>query len=196
MAPIGPLEAGDLRWYLEQYAIWPSHYFLSRARQVEEKLVQWGQLLHGAALPLAHSANVMNAWARVGDQAGRRFSVQVDASLEAGALEAGAPQAEAAKAREAATLLLGLPWELLHNGSSYLFQGAKPTRVRRRLPGTEGFGVAVVAPPIRILLITARPDDEACGYIDHRSSALPLVEATEALPEVVWLFWTAPIVNL
>jgi hypothetical protein len=133
VAPTGPIEAGELRWYLEQYAIWPSPYFKSRARQVEEKLVQWGQQLHGAALPLAHTANVMNAWARVGDQAGRRFSVQVDATLEA-----GAPDAEAAKAREAATLLLGLPWELLHNGNSYLFQGAKPTRVRRRLPGRGG----------------------------------------------------------
>jgi tetratricopeptide (TPR) repeat protein len=197
VAPIGPLEAGELRWYLEQYAIWPSPYFKSRARQVEEKLVQWGQLLQGAALPLAHSANVMNAWARVGDQAWRRFSVQVDAALEAGVLdagtaEAGVPDAELAKAQEAATLLLGLPWELLHDGSSYLFQGAKPTRVRRRLPGTEGFGVAVVAPPIRILLITARPDDEACGYIDHRSSALPLVEATEALPGLVKLHLLSP----
>ena len=133
VAPTGPIEAGELRWYLEQYAIWPSPYFKSRARQVEEKLVQWGQQLHGAALPLAHTANVMNAWARVGDQAGRRFSVQVDASLEA-----GAPEVEAATTREAATLLLGLPWELLHNGSSYLFQGAKPTRVRRRLPGRGG----------------------------------------------------------
>jgi tetratricopeptide (TPR) repeat protein len=192
VAPTGPLEAGDLRWYLEQYAIWPSPFFKSRAQQVEEKLVQWGQQLHAVALPLAHTANVMNAWARVGDQAGRRFSVQVDASLEAGALEAGAQEAEAAISREAATLLLGLPWELLHNGSSYLFQGAKPTRVRRRLPGTEGFGVAVVAPPIRILLITARPDDDACGYIDHRSSALPLVEAMEALPGLVKLHLLSP----
>jgi len=187
VAPTGPLEAGDLRWYLEHYAIWPSPYFKSRAQQVEEKLVEWGQQLHSAALPLAHTANVMNAWARVGDQAGRRFSVQVDASLEA-----GAPEAEAATTREAATLLLGLPWELLHDGSSYLFQGAKPTRVRRRLPGTEGFGVAVVAPPIRILLITARPDDDACGYIDHRSSALPLVEAMEALPGLVKLHLLSP----
>jgi hypothetical protein len=197
VAPIGPLEAGDLRWYLEQYAIWPSPYFKSRAQQVEEKLVQWGQQLYAVALPLVHTANVMNAWARVGDQAGRRFSVQVDASLEAGALEAGtaeagAQEAEAATTREAATLLLGLPWELLHDGNSYLFQGGKPTRVRRRLPGTEGFGVAVVAPPIRILLITARPDDDACGYIDHRSSALPLVEATEALPGLVKLHLLSP----
>jgi hypothetical protein len=133
VAPTGPLEAGELRWYLDQYAIWPSPFFKSRAQQMEEKLVQWGQQLYAAALPLAHTANVMNSWARVGDQAGRRFSVQVDASLEA-----GAPDAEAAKAREAATLLLCLPWELLHDGNSYLFQGAKPTRVRRRLPGRGG----------------------------------------------------------
>ena len=37
----------------------------------------------------------------------------------------------------------------------------------------------VVATPIRILLVTARPEDDACGYIDHRASALPLVEAME-----------------
>ena len=30
-------------------------------------------------------------------------------------------------AREAATALLALPWELLHDGKSFLFQGAKPT---------------------------------------------------------------------
>ncbi len=52
--------------------------------------------------------------------------------------------------------------------------------------------MAVVAPPIRILLITARPDDDACGYIDHRSSALPLVEATEALPGLVKLHLLSP----
>ena len=40
-------------------------------------------------------------------------------------------------------------------------------------------------PPIRILLVTARPEDEACGYIDHRASALPLVEAMEKLGGLV-----------
>ena len=33
IAPIGPIEAGELRWYLEHYAVWPSHYFRTvRAR--------------------------------------------------------------------------------------------------------------------------------------------------------------------
>lgn len=187
VAPIGPIEAGELRWYLEKYAVWPSHYFCDRARKVEESLIKWGQLLHDAALPMEHRENVMRAWERIGDRAGRRFSVHVDA-----ALEAGAPEADVKAAREAATLLLGLPWELLHDGSRYLFQGAKPTRVRRRLPGTEVLGVPVVATPIRILLVTARPEDDACGYIDHRASALPLVDAMEALPGLVKLHVLGP----
>jgi hypothetical protein len=187
IAPIGPIEAGELRWYLEQYAVWPSHYFRDRARKVEDNLVKWGQLLHAAAMPAAHREQVMQAWAKIGDHADRRFSVHVDT-----ALEAGAPEAEVKTAKEAATLLLGLPWELLHDGTSYLFQGAKPTRVIRRLPSTESFEVPVVATPIRILLVTARPEDDSCGFIDHRASALPLVEAMEALPGLVKLHVLSP----
>ena len=52
--------------------------------------------------------------------------------------------------------------------------------------------VPVVAPPIRILLVSARPEDEACGYIDHRASALPLVEAMESLPGLVRLHVLSP----
>jgi len=47
--------------------------------------------------------------------------------------------------------------------------------------------VQVVATPIRILLVTARPEDDACGYIDHRASALPLVGAMEELGGLVRL---------
>jgi tetratricopeptide (TPR) repeat protein len=180
IAPIGPIEAEELRWYLEKYAIWPSHYFRDRARKVEENLAKWGKLLHEAAMPVAHTANVIQAWEKIDSHAGRRFSVHVDWEIES-----GAPESEAAAAREVATLLLGLPWELLHDRDGYLFQGAKPTRVRRRLPNTRVLDVPVVATPIRILLVTARPEDEACGYIDHRVSALPLVEAMESLPGLV-----------
>ncbi len=186
-APLGPIEAEELRWYLEKYAIWPSPYFRDRARNVEEDLEKWGRLLHDVAMPAAHRENVMKAWEKAGNQAGRRFSVYVDV-----APEDGAPEADVKAAQEAATLLLGLPWELLHNGKGYLFQGAKPTRVRRRLPATEVLDVPVVATPIRILLVTARPEDEACGYIDHRASALPLVEAMEALPGLVKIHVLSP----
>ncbi|MBL8541860.1 MAG: tetratricopeptide repeat protein [Betaproteobacteria bacterium] len=189
VAPIGPIETAELRWYLEKYAVWPSGVAViqDRARHVEQNLVQWGRLLHDAAMPVAHTANVMNVWAKIDAHAGRRFSIHVDAGFEAGALDA-----DQKAAREAGTVLLGLPWELLHDGDSYLFQGAKPTRVRRCLPNMRDLGVPVVAPPIRILLVTARPEDDACGYIDHRASALPLVEAMEDLPGLVRLTILSP----
>ena len=187
VAPIGPIEAEELRWYLEKYAVWPSQYFRDRARKVEENLVKWGQLLYDAAMPSAHTTNVMKAWTKIDEHAGRRFSVHIDASLEA-----GAPEPEVATAREAATRLLGLPWELLHDGESFLFQGARPTRVRRRLPNTRVLDVPVVATPIRILLVTARPEDDACSYIDHRISALPLVEAMEELGGLVRIHVLSP----
>src|SRR5262249_51345325 len=62
VAPLGPIEAEELRWYLEKYAIWPSEYFRDRARRVEENLIKWGRALHEAAMPVAHTVNVMNVW--------------------------------------------------------------------------------------------------------------------------------------
>lgn len=196
VAPTGPIEAAELAWYLEQYAIWPSGIAVirERARRVEHNLVTWGCQIHEQALPAAHTANVMQAWvrstsrttsttaSRTTGEVRRRFSVMVDATQIA-----GATADETNTAQEAATELLRLPWELLHDGQAFLFQGARPVRVRRRLPNTQVLDVPVVAPPIRILLVSARPEDDACGYIDHRASALPLVAAMEALPGLVAL---------
>jgi len=182
IAPLGPIEAEELRWYLERWPVWPNPLVADRAKQVEANLIAWGQALHGAALPLQLTANVLQAWAGVAAGASRRFSVSVDDSLLLGSSEA-----ENATAQEAATALLALPWELLHNGDGFLFQGGRPSRVRRRLPNKRTRPVPVVAPPIRVLLISARPEDESCGYLDHRASALPLVAATEELGEVLRL---------
>lgn len=181
-APLGPIEAGELKWYLEQFAIWPGEVFKNRAREVEENLERWGQLLYQTAMPGEHVTNVLEAWAAANKQAQRRFSVYVETTTVAGAV-----QQEVTDVKTAATQLLGLPWELLHNGREYLFQAKQPVRVRRRLPNTQDCDVAAVNPPIRILLITARPEDDACGYIDHRVSAEPLVTAMEALGSLVEL---------
>jgi tetratricopeptide (TPR) repeat protein len=181
-APLGPIEVEELRWYLETYAVWPSRFDDARVQRIEANLVTWGRLLHDAALPADKAASVLQAWAQVGDGAARRFSVHVEPELDD-----GAPEADVFAAREAATLLLGLPWELLHDGRGFLFQGGRPVRVRRRLPNTHAVEPPVLATPIRILLVSPRPEDEACGYIDHRASSLPLVRAMEELGEVVHL---------
>ena len=182
IAPLGPIEAEELGWYLERWPVWPNPLVADRAKQVEANLIAWGQALHGVALPLQPTTNVLHAWAGVEAGASRRFSVSVDDSPLHGSSEA-----EKNAAKEAATSLLALPWELLHNGEGFLFQGGRPSLVRRRLPNKRDRAVPVVAPPIRVLLITARPEDDACGYLDHRASALPLVAATEELGEVLRL---------
>jgi len=182
IAPIGPIESDEIRWYLEKYPQWPGDHFQARAKKVEQDLIEWGKQLYEAAMPLAKTSNVLQAWAQIASHANRRFSVYLDTTPDD-----DLDSAEAETAREVATLLLGLPWELLHDGDSFLFQGAKSTRVRRRLPNTKVLDVPVVAPPIRILLISARPEDASCGYINHRASALPVVDAMEQLGGLVEL---------
>jgi hypothetical protein len=170
--PIGPDRGEELRWYLEKFAVWPSDSFRDRARKVEENLVRWGQLLYEAGCPPRAQSNVLQAWAQNAGHAGRRFSVEVDASLEDGA----------ANARPSSS---GLPWELLHDGDAFLFQGRRP--VSRPPPDRRAcvrWTCRSSTQPIRILLVTARPEDDTCGYIDHRASALPLVSAMEAAWEL------------
>lgn len=201
-APLGPIEADDLRWYLEKYAIWPGSVFANRKQGIEQKLPHWGGLLYeqamqqpvmqqalmqqqmmqqAAAAPLASHATreVLAAWHAVPQAAvvNRRFSVLVDATPDFGA---SAEQVQ--QAREAAGAWLALPWELLHDGTRFLFQGAHATRVRRRLPGDKAHDALRFDLPIRILVISPRPEDDACSYIDHRLSARPLVAAAQALP--------------
>ena len=38
IAPLGPIETAEMKWYLEQYAIWPSHYFRDHVRLKGTKL--------------------------------------------------------------------------------------------------------------------------------------------------------------
>lgn len=179
-APLGPLELEEIRWYIERYYQWPTGVFKQRATQTEEALPRWGQELYRAATIADSAREPLEEWKRTrGD---RRFSVQVD-----GEPPEGTPDDEAAKVREAANDLLSLPWEILHDGDGYLSQGANGVRVRRRLPNRKRTETLHADLPIRVLLISPRPevdeDGYAVGYIDHRISAKALVQAVEELGE-------------
>ena len=189
-APLGPIEADDLRWYLDSYYLWPVGVFRDRAAGIEARLPQWGQaLLTG----VRGDGKAFEAWERAGrDGTVRRFSVLVDDSPPVDIGPEGQTAAEAqAAAREAATELLALPWELLHDGRTWLFQGKNAVRVRRRLPNRVDLDDHRSGLPIRILLISPRPErtrgGDPVGYIDHRVSARPLVEAVENLGELARL---------
>src|SRR5262249_15346424 len=153
--------SGELAWYLERYINWPSGVFQERARQVVEALPRWGRSLMPPEFErLFEMASNSGA--------DRRFTIEVDKAL------ANATPERQKEADEAATLLLSLPWELIHDGTRFLFQGKHGVRVRRTLPNRELQEAVATEPPIRVLLVSPRPED--AGYIDHRVSARPLVE--------------------
>ena len=187
IAPLGVIETEDLRWYLEEYFVWPIGVFKERAERIESQLPQWGQALYQAALAPQIAQEAVAAWQHAGTDGERRFSVFVDRELPDGASDE-----EQAAAREAATEMLSLPWELLHDGDGFLFHGKHPVRVRRRLPNRHPQPVRPTGLPIRILMVSPRPEDANTGYIDHRISARPLVEAIETLGELAKLSLLTP----
>ncbi len=186
-APLGPIETAELRWYLEQYHLWPVGIFQERAKRVEEQLSEWGKSLYKSVCAAESADEPLNAWKNAAPTAERRFSVEVDSQPPE-----GADKARIAATAEAATLLLSLPWELLHDGRTFLFQGKNPVRVRRRFPFRHERPPTTSTLPIRVLLVSPRPENPHTGYIDHRISALPLVEAIERLGELVELTLLTP----
>jgi len=191
-APLGPIEEEELRWYLEAFPRWPAGVFLERARGIEARLPEWGRRLF-AALALAEAREALDAWLKAAGDGGRRFTVEVDPRiLPRGGEEKEEEEARRRGAAEAATVLLGLPWELLRDEQGYLFQGRRPARVRRRLPNQRRREPLLTAAPLRVLLVSPRPDDERASYLDHRASALPLVEALGELGDLARLTLLEP----
>ena len=186
IAPIGQIEQDELRWYLEQYLHWPVGLFRERAERLEAQLPQWGEALY-TALDNEACRTVLNAWSQLRSGTERRFSVRVDTRLLASASDE-----TKAMVNTAASRLQALPWELLRDENAYLCATANPVHIRRRLPNRKAYDASLLQLPVRILLVSARPEQEGVGYIDHRASALPLVEAVEALGDLVQLTVLTP----
>jgi len=179
-APIGPVEQEEIRWYIERYFRWPTGVFKERAGKTEQDLPKWGQAIYNAALGGDSAREPLAAW-RV-KTGSRRFSVHVDPDPPE-----GTDEADSALFREAASDLLALPWEIMHDGSGYLSQGANGVRVRRRLPNRKQIPITKTRLPIRVLLASPRPEIDKDGnpvaYLDHRISARALVQASDTLGE-------------
>ena len=179
-APLGPVELGEIRWYIESYYRWPTGVFKERAEKTETALPEWGQALYAAALGGESTREPVDEWRH--KTGSRRFSVQVDSEPQEGTSED-----ETALIREAASDLLSLPWEIMHDGTSYLSRGGNGVRVRRRQPNRKATTTLEADLPIRVLLLSPRPevtaDGREVGYLDHRTSARALIEAVENLGE-------------
>jgi len=137
-------------------------------------LPKWGQLLYNAALNHESARELAKTWRRADGQ--RRFSVLInDETLDE----------DKTATLQAANALWALPWELLHDDVGYLAEGKQGGRVRRRLPNYQTVAAFNLDLPIKVLLISPRPTDT--GYIDHRITAKPLVQALQILGDLVEL---------
>lgn len=187
-APLGKIEAGDLRFYLERYFLTPYGPFAERARSVETRLPEWGQDLWDALATRepGHDAPVQ-AWKNLAAQTDRRFTIEAPPAAKLSRKATDVEKAAHRAGQEATTELLALPWELLHDGHGYLFHDGIGVRVRRSLPGGESpvdLPEAARRAPLRVLAVCARPEDDHTSYIDHRVSIQPLTEALNALGEL------------
>ena len=153
--PLTDKNLSELRWYLESYWQWPSDIDDGRAREVEGNLPKWGKsLLHAV---IQKSPDAMRLFGRFSEAQGERMLT----------IDTTEPR------------ILRLPWELLRDEGGYLF--SEKISVRRRMHKVKPHDIQPFDLPVRILMVTCRPD--GAGFIDPRSIATPLLDALDSLPE-------------
>src|SRR6266446_4107042 len=136
--PLTSQERENLRWYLEEYPEWPYEQFLERARQIERSLPELGKRLYRAVFGSAEAMSVVQAW--------RLYLLPAEGQRQISIISE-VPRA------------LSLPWELLHDEQGFLVLRTRhPVALIRRLPQRELAAFPTpFEPPLRILLVTARP---------------------------------------
>jgi len=175
ISPLGPDDADELRWYIEDYCRWPWGVFRNRAQSIEAKIQRWGRKLYDAIAASTRNARAIAEFIRDKASDGSRIDKRITICVDHRDTEN----------KDAAALLFGLPWELLHDEDSYLFDGAVKARVRRTLPSETVREQVEPRQRVRVLLVRARPEDDQAKFIDPRSSALPLVETLHELGDQV-----------
>jgi CHAT domain-containing protein len=145
-------ERSRLRWYLEEYLEWPYEVFEQRAKQVEALLPELGKRLYEAVFGDPPARDIIQQWWQ---QQAQQRQITIISDIAS---------------------VLSLPWELLYDERGFLtLRSPHPVAIVRRLQQRELLPQpAPFQPPLRILLVTARPDD--AGFIDPRSSARELLE--------------------
>src|SRR5258708_7161770 len=134
--PLTQQEHDDLRWYLEEYWKWPYEGFAQRAKGVEELLPKVGKRLYESVFGSVQADRIVHKW--LSTQGEHQISVMSEI-----------PQ------------VLSLPWELLHSEQGYMvMRNLEPVSIIRRLPQSESTSTSASTsfePPLRVLLVTARP---------------------------------------
>jgi predicted ATPase len=153
-APLEEGEQEDLRWYLEEYWKWPYEQFRERAEAVEAHLPELGRRMYQAVFGSAGAQQIVQPW-RLQPATPRQLNIVC-----------------------AMPHVLSLPWELLHDEQGFLaLRSRHPVSIVRRLSQLKELPALLTPfePPLRILLVTARPVE--AGFVDPRGIARELLEA-------------------
>ena len=153
--PLDDKALGSIRWYLEEYPDWPYDVYRSRAHEIEADLEVWGRALFKATFGETEPARIYEKFL---NQPARQRRLIV---------EAQSPQVQR------------LPWELLAESSGPLFSRRVPISIYRRVHLEHVPEVHTFELPLRVLLITSRP--EGAGFIDPRSVARGMLDALTPL---------------
>ncbi|WP_437657146.1 CHAT domain-containing protein [Sorangium sp. So ce1182] len=160
--PLSEEERKDLDWYLEEFWKWPFEGFAARGARIERTLPEIGRRLFRSAFGSADARGVFLQWHREPLEEGQRRQISLRTELPAA---------------------LRLPWELLHDEQGYLvLRTRNPVSIVRRLPQAQlSERSAQFEPPLRILLVTARPS--GTGFIDPRTTSRALFDALDPLAD-------------
>ena len=164
-----PIQPNELQWYLTQYSIWPSDQHRERARNVEKTLMTWGSHLYKNVFP-SMCDDILNSWYQAKAKS-YFFTVCLDLSLFEH------------HSNRVLSLVLSQPWHLMYDGYEYIFgYKSRPVHVRCLYSFTKQSGIPLYEQPVRVLLISPRPEDDLeLTDTDHRSMAKPLFQAINAL---------------
>lgn len=162
--PLTTEERRDLNWYLERYYKWPYGEFAIRAHSIEGKLEEIGQRLYHQAFLQSEINELFAEWRTAQpDDGDEPYLRQIS-------LIGDVPAA------------MSLPWELLHDGLSFLsLRSRNPVSIVRRLPQSLKAERKSFEAPLRVLVVTARP--EKTGFIDPRSIARELLDELQGQVE-------------
>ncbi|MCP4702131.1 MAG: tetratricopeptide repeat protein [Gammaproteobacteria bacterium] len=152
--PLDKDKLDRLRWYLEKYIEFPGAGDHAEAAKLEQKLQSWGKALYDTLFATREAMQVYNNMMDCAENGGCSLT-----------LGCNIPE------------VLAQPWEMLRDQHGPL--GFRGVAVRRQLQGARRNPKYDFKPPLRILLIVARPRDT--GFIDPRNSIPPLLDAVDSL---------------
>ncbi|MCB1822792.1 MAG: toll/interleukin-1 receptor domain-containing protein, partial [Candidatus Competibacteraceae bacterium] len=161
-----PMAPQTLHWYWHDHLSWPTDAARQIAHRTDAMLAHWGRRLHQTTLDRPELHALTADWRDPADPREHRLILRTQTG------------------QSPSSTLLELPWELLHDETGFLIQGKQPIEFQRRLAG-GGDPVPPAYPPLRLLVISPRPDTEPTGHPDYRRSALPLFEALSPLGALV-----------